>query len=117
MDFKDECQTLFDQYVACYRARDAEGCSLAYSEDAELYSPYGPPAFGRGAIAKLHEEWVQEGGENKQIEVRSAGSNGVLGWCIAFFRESEAEGGSSMNILARQADGTWLITHCSLNEL
>ena len=47
MNFKDECQKLFDHYVAYYRAGDAVGCASVYSLNAELYSPYGPPAIGR----------------------------------------------------------------------
>ena len=116
MNFKDECQKLFDHYVAYYRAGDAVGCASVYSPDAELYSPYGPPAFGRGAIQATHEDWVQEGAENKMINVTGAGCEGGLGWCVANFSEGSTGSGSSVNVLSRQADGRWLITHCSLNE-
>ncbi|MEM9630108.1 MAG: hypothetical protein AAGA50_02190 [Pseudomonadota bacterium] len=115
-DFKEACQKLFDQYVDCYRRAVAAACSLVFAPDAELFSPYGAPAIGRSAIAETHSEWVLEGGENKQIRVLSAGCDGNLGWCVARFSEGTDESGSSVNVLARQADGSWLIKLCSLNE-
>ncbi len=116
MDFKNECQELIDRYVSCYRAGDAAGCAAVYSLEGELYSPFGPPAMGRAAIEAIHDDWVKEGAEAKDIKVLSAGHSGDLGWCIARFSEGATGNGSSMNILARQLDGSWLITHCSLNE-
>lgn len=116
MDFNIVCQNLFDHYVACYRAKDASGCASIYSPDAELYSPFGPPSIGRAAIQATHEQWVQEDGEDKQITVTSAGCSESLGWCVANFSEGGAVEGLSVNILARQPGGSWLVTHCSLNE-
>ncbi len=116
MDFKIFCQNLFDEYVTCYRAGDPAGCASIYSLDAELYSPFGPPAIGRAAIAATHKEWVAEGAAGKQIKVMSAGCSGDLGWCVAIYSEGKTGSGTSMNILARQLDGSWSITHCSLNE-
>tara|TARA_R110000787_G_scaffold217044_4_gene325951 strand:+ start:386 stop:739 length:354 start_codon:yes stop_codon:yes gene_type:complete len=116
MDFKESCQNLLDDYVACYRTGDAAGCASVYSLAAELYSPYGPPAFGRSAIEATHKEWVGEGAEDKQIKVMSAGCSGDLGWCIAHYSEGTTGIGTSVNVLERQSNGDWLITHCSLNE-
>ncbi|MEX0286367.1 MAG: nuclear transport factor 2 family protein [Paracoccaceae bacterium] len=116
MSFKEECQKLFDQYVSCYRQSDAKGCASVFAETAEMYSPFGPAAIGRQAIEHTHAEWVQEGAEDKQITVRSAGHTGDLGWCVAEFSEGSTGEGISLNVLARQPDGKWRITHCSLNE-
>ena len=116
MGFQEECQNLLDQYLSCYRARDVKGCASIYVTEAEMYSPFGPPAIGRQAIEAAHKEWVKEGAENKHINVLSAGRSGDLGWCIARFSEGTTGSGFSMNILARQPDGRWAITHCSLNE-
>ena len=116
MNFREECQQLLDQYVSFYRKGDAAGCASVYSLEAELYSPFGRPAIGRQAIEATHKEWVEDGAENKKINVLSAGHSDDLGWCIARFSEGTTGSGSSMNILARQPDGSWAITHCSLNE-
>ncbi|MEM7278877.1 MAG: nuclear transport factor 2 family protein [Pseudomonadota bacterium] len=116
MDFERECQQLFDHYLSSYRAGDAVGCASVFSADAELYSPYGPTAIGCDAIASVHREWLEEGGEDKQLEVKSAGANGTLGWCVVRFSEGTTGDGYSVNVLAREPSGRWLITHCSLNE-
>lgn len=112
MNSQEVCQQLLDQYVSCYREGDVAGCASAYVLDAELYSPFGPPTIGRQAIEEVHKEWVVESAENTEIIVLSDD----LGWCIARFGEGTTGSGSSMNILARQSDGGWAITHCSLNE-
>lgn len=116
VSFKQECQKLLDHYVTFYRRGDAKGCASVYAEHAEMYSPFGPPAIGRKAIENTHTEWVTEGADNKQIIVSSANRDGDLGWCIAEFSEGTTGEGVSLNVLARQPDDSWLITHCSLNE-
>ena len=114
--FQENCQHLLDDYVACYRVGDAVGCAAVYAPEAELYSPYGPAATGRAAIKAAHQDWVAEGAEDKQIKVINADCSGDLGWCLAHYSEGATGMGTSMNILARQSNGDWLITHCSLNE-
>ena len=116
MSFKEECQKLYDQYVVCYRLGDAKGCASVFAAEAEMYSPFGPPAIGRQAIEDTHAEWVAEGAEDKQITVCSAGRDGELGWCLVEFSEGTTGAGVSLNVLARQPDGRWLVTHISLNE-
>ena len=117
MSFKQECQELLDHYAICYRQGDAKGCASIYAANAEMYSPFAPPAFGIRAIEDTHSEWVAEGADNKKSSVTSASRDGDLGWCIAEFSEGATGEGVSLNVLARQPDGRWLITHCSLNEL
>ncbi|NOC84437.1 hypothetical protein GS610_09080 [Ruegeria sp. HKCCD6228] len=112
----DVFQKLFDAYVGCYRSRNAAGCASFFTEDAELYSPFGPAAKGRTAIETIHSEWLEEGGEDKVIEVVQAGIDGQIGWCLATFREGTTDDGTSLNVLYRQPDGGWLIRQCSLNE-
>lgn len=116
MSFADECQSLLGLYVSCYRQGDAKGCAAVFAPHAEMYTPFGPPAIGRQAIEEQHKEWVMEGADNKQIKVSGAGRSGDLGWCVAQFSEGTTGNGVSVNVLARQPEGHWLITHCSLNE-
>lgn len=116
MTFKTTFQKLFDRYVACYRSADAAGCASVFTSEAELYSPYGPPAIGRAAIEATHQEWASEGADGKKIDVVDAGGSGDVGWCLAHYSEGSTGRGTSLNVLERQQDGNWLITHCSLNE-
>ena len=82
-----------------------------------MYSPFGPPAIGRQAIEDTHAEWVAEGAEDKQITVSRAGRDGDLGWCLLEFSEGSTGEGVSLNVLARQPDGRWLVILISLNEI
>ncbi len=116
MEAKDLFQQVFDGYVHSYRSRDAAGCASYFTDNAELYSPYGPAAIGRPAIETTHKEWVEEEGEDKAIEVLHADAEGRIGWCLARFSEGSAASGTSLNVLYQQADGKWLIAQCSLNE-
>ena len=117
MDHKQICQSLFDEYVAAYRRGDAAGCAAMFSADARLLSPYAPQAQGRDAITALHRDWVADGAEAKTINVLDAGGSGNTAWCFATFSEGTEDGdGTSLNILHREANGSWRISHCSLNE-
>lgn len=116
MTYKTIFQKLFDRYVASYRSADAVGCASVFTSEAELYSPYGPAAVGRTAIEATHQEWVNEGAENKEIDVVDAGGSGDVGWCLAHYSEGSTGRGTSLNVLGRQPDANWQITHCSLNE-
>ncbi len=116
MPFHDTCQALLDRYVAFYRSGDAAGCASIYADQAQIYSPYGPPALGRQAIELLHRDWVEDGGEDKEIKVLQSGLDGDLGWCLAAFSEADADAGWSLNVLERQPDGGWLIVQSSLTE-
>ncbi|MDX8455982.1 nuclear transport factor 2 family protein [Mesorhizobium sp. VK9D] len=117
MPIFDDLQEIWDLYVAAYRLGDAAGCAAIFTDDAEVHSPYGPPARGRAAIEALHGIWVQHAGPNKTLQVIEAGSSGNLAWTLAAYSEGEATGnGTSLSILERQADGGWLIRMCSLNS-
>ena len=115
-DFAVECQRLFDLYVASYRSGDAAGCAAIFSPDAEMYSPFGPPAIGRDAIAAQHRDWVAEGADTKKLDVVSSGQSGALGGCVATFSEGQTGAGNTLAVLARNAAGDWEIIRCSLTE-
>jgi uncharacterized protein (TIGR02246 family) len=113
---------LLSRYAAAYRAGDAAACAAAFTTDAVLVSPYGPPAFGRAAIAARHADWTAEGAADKTLDIVAFGSSGDQAWCLARFAEEHATGeGVSLNVLVRQpagegSGGGWLIRACSLNE-
>lgn len=116
MSIHSEAQALMDRMVQAYRAGDAIGCAAIFTEDAILYSPYAVAARGRDAIEALHRDWTAHGGDAKTLTVLETGSSGDLGWCLAAYSEGEGIGnGTSLNILARQPDGRWLIRICSLS--
>ena len=117
MPLRNELQAVWDAYVNAYRRRDACACADLFAPNAVLVSPFGPAASGQKEIETLHAEWTLEGGENKMIEMIEFGGSDDLAWCLSKFSEGDAAGeGTSLNILERQPDGTWLIRMCSLNE-
>jgi ketosteroid isomerase-like protein len=117
MSIRDELQGLWDIYVAAYRAGDAAGCASIFTDDAEVHSPYAPPARGRAAIEALHGIWTQGAGTDKTLAVIDAGTSGHLAWSLAAYSEGEATGnGTSLSVFERQVGGGWLIRMCSLNS-
>lgn len=117
MSIHGELQGLWDIYVAAYRAGDAAGCAAVFTPDAELHSPYAPPARGRAAIEALHGIWTQHATPDKTLTVTEAGGSGDLAWSLSAYSEGEATGnGTSLSVFQRQAGGGWLIRMCSLNS-
>lgn len=117
MSIRDDLQEIWDMYVAAYRAGDAAGCAAIFTKDAEVHSPYGPPARGRPAIEALHGEWVQHASSNKTLQVIEAGNSGDLAWTLAAYSEGEVVGnGTSLSVFERHPGGGWLIRMCSLNS-
>jgi ketosteroid isomerase-like protein len=117
MSIRDDLQNLFNAYAAAYQAGDASACAAMFAPNGELYSPYAPPARGRPAIEALHRIWTQDKGAAKQVTIVHAGSSGDLAWCLAAYSEGQVTGdGTSLNILDRQTNGTWLVRICSLNS-
>ncbi|MER8464157.1 nuclear transport factor 2 family protein [Mesorhizobium sp. M1396] len=80
MSIRDELQRVWDIYVAAYRAGDAAGCVSIFTDDAEMHSPYAPPARGRAAIEALHAIWTQHAAPNKTLAVIETGGSGNLAW-------------------------------------
>ena len=116
MDFRGEMQAFFDRMTVAYRAGDTVACADMWTENAVIFSSFGPPLAGRGAIEAAHREWTAEGaGADKVLQVSDAAVHGDMAWCLIRYAE-EGESGVSLNVLERQADGTWLIRLTSLNS-
>ncbi|MGB3176865.1 MAG: nuclear transport factor 2 family protein [Albidovulum sp.] len=117
MHFQVAAQRLLDQMATAYRAGDAAGCAAVFTHDAVLMSPYAPLTRSRAAIEALHRHWLAEGGSDKTMTVLEAEASGDLGWCLVAYSEGDgSDDGKTLAILARQPDGTWLISRCSLSN-
>ena len=79
MSFEAEVRDLLNQMAAAYSAGDTSGVAALFTEDAQLHSPFAPPAIGRAAIEHLHEIWTQGGG-SKHFKVLDCGAETALGW-------------------------------------
>ncbi|WP_342028546.1 YybH family protein [Mesorhizobium qingshengii] len=117
VSIRDELQGIWNIYIAAYRTGDAVGCAAIFTSDAELHSPYAPPARGRAAIEALHGIWTQHATPDKTLVITQAGGSGDLAWSLAAYSEGAATGnGTSLSVFQRQVGGGWLIRMCSLNS-
>ena len=117
MTLASEIGGLLQQMATVYSKGDAAGCAALFTENAELHSPYAPPARGRAAIEALHVEWTADGGgEGKSFDLLNCGQSGPLAWALCRFSEGDATGdGTSLMVLEREADARWLIRMCCLH--
>jgi uncharacterized protein (TIGR02246 family) len=117
MSVRDELQSLLGAYARAYQAGEASARAKLYTPDGELHSPYAPLARGRSEIEALHKAWTEHVSGEKKLAIVHAGASGDLAWCLATYSEGHVTGnGASLNVLERQADGSWLIRMSSLNS-
>ena len=105
----DRLKMLVDAYLTAYIAQDPDGCARTFTPEGALFSPFGPAARGRAAIAATHAEWFTEVEEDKHLEVLEFHENGenghcLLGWSSRVPDESDANGfrierGISLSVL------------------
>ncbi|MFK7870200.1 MAG: nuclear transport factor 2 family protein [Roseobacter sp.] len=111
---KTDMGAMLDRMGAAYRAGDAAACAAMFSQDAQIHSPYPPPAIGRAAIEALHQEWTAEASE-KSFTVIDCGSTNTMAWCLCRFAEGPKTGeGTSLIVLESGPAGDWLIRSCCL---
>jgi ketosteroid isomerase-like protein len=111
---KDELQAFLDRMARAYSAGDATACAEMFTENAQLHSPFAPPAIGRDAIRALHEEWTGDDGAKRFI-ILDYGSGPDLAWCVSRFSEGGGtDDGTSLIVLERQSTDNWLVRSCCL---
>ena len=122
---KSPFDALFAAYFDAYSRRDAEGCAAGYAEDAAIYSPWGPPAIGRAAIAAIHRDWFEETETDKTWNVLHARSDGYNGHCLLRFESTVADSDGTLGRVAgigvhalSHTDGEgWRILYSSMNPV
>ena len=75
-------EELIDRYLTAYSASDARACAETFTADGRLYSPYGPTAEGREAIAATHLEWFDEPEDDKRLDLEEFEQHGNVGHCL-----------------------------------
>ena len=76
-----------------------------FAEDAILFSPSGPPASRRTAIANTRKVWFDDGASRKMWDVIRAKSDGSTGRAV----------GISLNALQNHPDTGWRPLYISQN--
>ena len=112
---QDDLEALAAAYLSAYIAQDAEGCARTFTKEGALFSPFGPEARGRPAVAATHSEWFAEKEEDKRLEVVEFSGNGTSGHCLLAWSarvpdETEAGatrrvGGVSLCVLKMTGEG------------
>lgn len=123
MAFQQEIEEIMTAYVAAFNAQNAAECAAIYTEDATIFSPFGPPIRGRAAIVAEHKNWLALGEENKRIDVLDCAASGDLGYCLITYAADitgpdgtqVTEKGTNLCAMVRRAE-RWQIQHSSMNE-
>ena len=111
----DDLQSLLDEMARAYASGNAAACAAMFAPDAQLHSPFGPPAVGHAEIKSLHEAWTAEA-RGKSFRVLDYGSSENLAWCLCRFTEGDGtEEGTSLFVLEKDDRGRWLIRSCCLH--
>jgi uncharacterized protein (TIGR02246 family) len=124
MSIRDELEALNALWLEAFSRGDVEACASLFTEDAAIYSPYGPPALGREAIKQTHQDWLNSGETNKKLEILDAGGDGNTAFLVASYSGDyptegggyETESGKVVNVCTRQPDGRWKFHIGSLNS-
>lgn len=107
-------------FAAALNARDAKAAAALYTEDAVLIPPGEPMVRGRRAIEDYWRGAIESGGiRDVSVETMDAQSSGSLGYETGSFvltadgpdGRPVVDRGRYVELLRRDADGTWRSTH------
>lgn len=118
MSFELDLRAVLDRYMAAYAARDAAACPACYADDAEIHSPFGPPARGRPAILGTHLDWFATDEKNKRLEMLEADARDGLAFALLRYSADVPDGpeaGTSLNVVEAATSGQWHFRLTSLN--
>lgn len=113
MDMKKRLEEFDDAYNAAFNAGDAAACAAFFTEDVMLLPPGEPMTRGRAAFEETYRSRIKEntGGThtNELIDYGVAGDMAYQVGAYAIEDSDPPEKGKFVNILMRQADGSWKV--------
>ena len=120
MDMKKILEDFDAAYNEAFNRGDAAGCAAFFSEDVILMAPGAPMTRGRKAFEETYISRMEEstGGRHSNALVEF-GVDGNLAYEIGTYAVTGAnppEQGKFLNILKRQADGSWQIAVSIFNS-
>ena len=120
MDMKKALETFDAAYNEAFDRGDALGCAAFFTEDVLLMAPDQPMTRGKKAFEETYRSRMDKssGGthSNKLVEY---GVEGDLAYQVGTFAISgtnPTEQGKFLNILKRQADGSWKVAITMFNS-
>jgi len=120
MDMKTMLEDFHAAYNDAFNRGDADGCAAFFSEDVALLPPNQPMTRGKEAFRESYRSRMNKnrGGTHSNALVEY-GVEGDLAYEIGTFAVTDTnppEQGKFVNILRRQADGTWKVTASIFNS-
>ena len=112
MEARQAIEAITAEFVDAYNRGDAAGTATGYIEDCAVLAPNQPTVRGRQAIEALFKGMIEEvGGTVTEtiVEVAEAGDL-AYSWGTYSLESGEiSDAGNVVEILNRQADGSWKI--------
>ena len=107
-------------YNEAYNQGDAAGCAAFFTEDVILLAPGQPMTRGKRAFEDVYESRMDKtSGGTHTNELVDYGVQGDLAYQVGTYAIAGAnppEQGKFVNILKRQADGTWKVSVSIFNS-
>ena len=120
MDMKEVLEDFDAAYNKAFNQGDAAGCAAFFTEDVILLAPDQPITRGKRAFEEIYQSRMDKtsGGThcNKLVEYGTEGDLAYQVGTYAVTGADQAEQGKFVNILRRQADGTWKVTVSIFNS-
>jgi ketosteroid isomerase-like protein len=120
MDMKNILEDLDAGYNEAFNRGDAAGCAAFFTDDVILMAPDQPMIRGRKAFEEIYRSRManSSGGthSNALVEYGVEGDMAYQVGTYAVTGTSPSEEGKFLNVLKRQADGTWKVAVSMFNS-
>jgi uncharacterized protein (TIGR02246 family) len=120
MDMRKFLEDFDAGYNEAFNRGDAAGCAAFFSEDVVLMAPDQPMTRGRKAFEETYRSRMEQStGGTHSNELVEYGVDGDLAYQIGTYAvtgTNAPEQGKFLNILKRQADGTWKVAVSIFNS-
>lgn len=113
MDMEKILNEFDDAYNRAFNAGDVKACAAFFTEDVMLLPPGEPMTRGRAAFETTYKSRIRENtGGTHTNELIDYGVHGDMAYQIGAYAiegSEPQEKGKFVNILIRQADGSWKV--------
>lgn len=120
MDMKRMLEDFDNAYNEAFNRGDAAGCAAFFTEDVILMAPGEPMTRGRQEFEDIYRSrMAQSTGGTHTNELLQYGVDGDLAYQVGKFAVTGSEPGEQgyfVNVLKRQADGTWKVAVSIFNN-
>ena len=120
MDMRKFLEDFDAGYNEAFNRGDAAGCAAFFSEDVVLMAPDQPMTRGRKIFEETYRSRMEQStGGTHSNELVEYGVDGDLAYQIGTYAvtgTNAPEQGKFLNILKRQADGTWKVAVSIFNS-